>query len=233
MSCSSHSSSSAPCAASSSTSGCSPANPGQPDEPLVDARVVLHRAPAERIEARVDPEVARRERREVAQHLGLGELGQARRRRAPMLARAARGPAGRAWALPRPRRPGLRLLVDQLHAPSASASRSISSTVRFSVTATSSASSRPGVVAAERIAGVDPVRPRRRERLAGVAARAHRELLERVPLGERQLEPRARRGATSRSPSAPCMSPPARAAPRARAGSGARAPRARAASGWS
>ena len=30
----------------------------QPDEPLVDARVVLHRAGAERIEAGVDPEVA-------------------------------------------------------------------------------------------------------------------------------------------------------------------------------
>ena len=37
---------------------------------------------------------------------------------------------------------GLRLLVDQLH-DSDSTSRSISSTVRFSVTATSSASSRP------------------------------------------------------------------------------------------
>ena len=37
--------------------------PRQPDEPLVDARVVLHRAAAEGIEARVDPEVARRELR--------------------------------------------------------------------------------------------------------------------------------------------------------------------------
>ena len=34
---------------------------GQRHEPLVDARVVLHRAGAERVEARVDAEVARRE----------------------------------------------------------------------------------------------------------------------------------------------------------------------------
>ena len=61
--------------------------PGQPDEPLVDARVVLHRAAAERIEAGVDAEVARRELGEVAEHLGLGELGQARRGFARQLAR--------------------------------------------------------------------------------------------------------------------------------------------------
>jgi len=37
------------------------AEAGEPDDPLVDARVVLHRARAERVEARVDPEVPRRE----------------------------------------------------------------------------------------------------------------------------------------------------------------------------
>ena len=48
---------------------------GQRDDPLVHARVVLHRAAPERIKAGVDPEVAGRERREVADELGLRELG--------------------------------------------------------------------------------------------------------------------------------------------------------------
>ena len=55
------------------------AKPGQRHEPLVDARVVLHRAGAERIEAGVDPEVPRRELGEVADQLELGNLRQARR----------------------------------------------------------------------------------------------------------------------------------------------------------
>ena len=117
--------------------------PGQPDEPLVDARVVFHRAAAERIEAGVDAEVARRELGEVAQHLRLGELRQARRLLARKLGRHfGHRQVGLRHADAAP--PRLRLLVDQLHAASASASRSISSTVRFSVTATSSASSSPG-----------------------------------------------------------------------------------------
>ena len=53
--------------------------PGQRDEPLVDARVVLHRAAPERVEAGVDPEVAGRELGEVAEHFRLGELRKARR----------------------------------------------------------------------------------------------------------------------------------------------------------
>ena len=118
--------------------------PRQPDEPLVDPRVVFHRAAAERVEARVDPEVARRELREMAQHLRLGKLGQARRILAPELGRHV----GHLEALGRPRHadptaPRLRLLVDQLH-DSASTSNAISSTVRLSVTATRSVSSRPG-----------------------------------------------------------------------------------------
>ena len=126
------------------------AEPGQAHEALVDPRVVFHRAGAERIEARVDPEVARRELGEVAQHLRLGELGEARRR----AARERGGNLRHGQVRPRHREPapaGLRLLVDQLHGATAlfmgastSTSRSISSTVRFSVTATRSASSRPG-----------------------------------------------------------------------------------------
>src|SRR5262249_40180696 len=112
-------------------------------EPLVDPRVVLHRARAEWIEAGVDPEVARRERREVAQHLGLGQLGQARRRFAAvplweLRHRQVGARGGEAAA------PGVRLLVAPLTAPSASTRGSISATGRFSAPATSSASSRPG-----------------------------------------------------------------------------------------
>ena len=119
------------------------AEAGQVDDALVDPRVVLHRAGAERVEAGVDPERAVGERGEVANELGLGDLRQARGVLTSQLGghiglrdvrtRERGGPAAR-----------LRALVDQLHAASTSASRSISSGVRFSVTATSSASSRPG-----------------------------------------------------------------------------------------
>ena len=61
------------------------AEAGQADGPLVDARVVLHRAAAERVEARVDPEVAVGERREVAHDLVLGHLREPRRPLAPKL----------------------------------------------------------------------------------------------------------------------------------------------------
>ena len=114
----------------------------QVDDPLVDPRVVLHRAGAERVEAGVDSKGARREPREVADELGLGELRQARRPFAAQLLgdlrdrQVVRGESGGAPPL-------LRQLVDQLHAASTSASRSMSARVRFSVTQTSSASSRP------------------------------------------------------------------------------------------
>ena len=119
---------------------------GQPRGALVDARVVLHRAGAERVEAGVDAEVAVGEVREVAHDLVLGQLGQARRllagerrrnlgHRQPVV-RDAPGPAAR-----------LALLVDELHQPHTSAStsarRSMSAGVRFSVSATSSTSSMP------------------------------------------------------------------------------------------
>ncbi len=56
-----------------------PGVPGKRREPLVQLRVVLHRAGAERVEALVQVEVARRERGVVAHDLGLGDLGELRR----------------------------------------------------------------------------------------------------------------------------------------------------------
>ena len=52
---------------------------GQRRDPLVEPRVVLHRAGAERVEAGVEVEVAPREPVVVADDLRLGDLGQARR----------------------------------------------------------------------------------------------------------------------------------------------------------
>ena len=81
------------------------AEPRQRREPLVDPRVVLHRAGAERVEAGVDPEVPRRELGEVAHQVRLGELGQARRLGARELGRdlggrEAVGRGGRPARLP-------------------------------------------------------------------------------------------------------------------------------------
>ena len=116
---------------------------------LVHARVVLHRAAAERVEARVDPEVAVGERGEVPDDLVLRNLRQARRALAGKLGgdlghrQAVRGDAARAPT-------GTRLLEDQLHqtdpvtSARTSASRSTSAGVRFSVSATRSTSSSPG-----------------------------------------------------------------------------------------
>ena len=117
----------------------------QVDDPLVHSRVVLHRAGAKRIEARVDAEVAVGQAREVPDELRLRDLGEPRRPPAGELLGdvGGRQPVARqlagATAGPGP-------LEDQLHpatSASTSASRSTSSGLRFSVTATSSASSRP------------------------------------------------------------------------------------------
>ena len=116
-------------------------------DPLVDPRVVLHRAAAERVEARVDPEVAVCERGEVAHDLVLGHLGEARRappRSSPGISGTGRSYDGHPSGAPaRPR-----LLEDELHqrvtSARTSASRSMSAGVRFSVRATSRTSSRPG-----------------------------------------------------------------------------------------
>ena len=131
------------------------AETGQPADALVDAGVVLHRAGAERVEARVDAERPVREGSEVANELGLGELGEARRARAasesgssgfgsPSPARVRRvDPAStaRRSAARRPRR--VRARVTRSTSSSDCASRSMSSGVRFSVTATRSTSSIP------------------------------------------------------------------------------------------
>src|SRR5262249_48518288 len=118
------------------------AEPRCHDEPLVDPRVVLHRARAEWVKARVDAEIARRELREMAEDLRLGELPETGGGRAAQVVGAlrrgevdARRPAALATRL--------RLFEDELHAVSASTSRSMSSGVFRSVTATSNASSRP------------------------------------------------------------------------------------------
>ena len=76
---------------SSSCSGCSRAKPGQRREALVDPRVVLHRAGAERVEAGVDAEVPGRELGEVPHELELRHLGQARGLRAAELLRQLGG----------------------------------------------------------------------------------------------------------------------------------------------
>ena len=68
---------------------------GQRRDPLVEPRVVLHRAGAERVEAGVEVEVAAREPVVVADDLRLGDLGQARRLGAQQ---AAPGSAPRAAA---------------------------------------------------------------------------------------------------------------------------------------
>ena len=63
--------------------------------------VVLHRAGAERIEARIDSEGAVGERREVTHDLGLGELGQAWRTGSAKPTREAPAREGRAAAVAR------------------------------------------------------------------------------------------------------------------------------------
>ena len=128
---------------------------GQPSDALVDPRVVLHRAGAERVEARVDAERPVCERREVANELGLGELRQSRSagtsepgrqlglRQA--VVRHASGASTRPGALEDQRRvvPGASGLGHASTSSSVRASRSMSSGVRLSVTATRSTSSIP------------------------------------------------------------------------------------------
>ena len=146
---------------------------GQPGGPLVDLGVVLHRARAQRIEAAVDRVVELREADEVADDFGLGQLGQAGRRRAQLRRgnagqRVGRrmGHLGLAWpgressasvgcssgadgqALPAARGPAGRLrralTVPHLGGEGARRKRSISSSVVTSVAQTSSASRRTG-----------------------------------------------------------------------------------------
>ena len=54
---------------------------GERGDALVEPRVVLHRARAERVDPGVEVEVAAREPVVVADDLGLGDLGEARRAR--------------------------------------------------------------------------------------------------------------------------------------------------------
>ena len=118
----------------------------QRDDALVDAWVVLHRAGAERVEARVDAEVAIGEVREVTNDLVLRELRQPRRARAG----ERRGNLGQRQVVARYSSCAsscLALLVDELHqlhtSSRTSARRSTSAGVRFSVRATRITSSMP------------------------------------------------------------------------------------------
>ena len=90
---------------------------GERGDALVDPRVVLHRAGAERVEAGVDAEVAVGEVREVADDLVLGQLGQPRR----LLARERGRHLGHGQAVVREATGAaarLALLVDELHSAS-------------------------------------------------------------------------------------------------------------------
>src|SRR5207247_6089029 len=98
---------------------------GECGEPLVDARVVLHRAGAEGVEARVDAEVACRELGEVAHEIRLRQLRQ------PGCFGSAKLAGDLRYGKIRDRRPARataadRFLVDELQLASTSASRSIS-----------------------------------------------------------------------------------------------------------
>ena len=69
-------SSRAPWTVASGWNGWSPAKPGQPARPLVDLRVVLHGAAAERIEPAVHAEVGAREALVVSCDVHLGDVRQ-------------------------------------------------------------------------------------------------------------------------------------------------------------
>jgi hypothetical protein len=131
------------------------AETGQPSDTLVHPRVVLHRAAAERIEARVHAERPVRERGDVAHQLGLRELGKSRGTRATKVVgklrprQAVAGRSSRTATGPRPlederrvppRPPGL---AHRQTSARTSARRSTSAGVRRSVTATSRTSSMP------------------------------------------------------------------------------------------
>ena len=169
---------------------------GQPRHLLVDPRVVLHRAGAQRIQALVDREVQARKPREVARDLDLRDLGLPRdlaaqqrrgdRRRSP--ARRAEAASSRPCPRPSARRPAApraapgeavrsrRRLFFDLHAHAAlparaATRRSISALWFISVTATrnrrvSFASQRD-----KRDAGEDFLPGQARQQRAGVLGR--------------------------------------------------------------
>ena len=148
--------------------GVQPGVAGQRRDPLVQLRVVLHRARAERVEARVEVEVALGDPVEVPVDLRLGDLRQARRlgaaealgERVRVLRhvqrrRHERAPAVLGLLEDRPRAVALLRGLGDAHActawrsaataaPSTSARRSMSSRVRCSVMAISRPSSYSG-----------------------------------------------------------------------------------------
>ena len=215
----------------------------EPGQPLVHARVVLHRARAERVEARVHAERAVGERREMADELGLGDLGQTRRMRPAQALRDLRnrqiGPRRSARAATRPGP-----LEDELGVGPGAARLLARSSAHLlehrgqMVDVLDRLLLRQRdqqhvvhalVVAAEGVARVDPVLARAPDDLAGRDRRPERDLLERLCVEgrlERDALARVLRRARGRSP------PPPGARP-ARATTASRGRRTRAASGSS
>ena len=164
----------------------------QGDDALVDARVVLHRARAERVEAGVDPEVALRELGEVADELELVHLGKSRRLGAPqLLGNLRRGQA----LVARDRRrtaPALRLLVDELHR--GHLGEHLDEPVDLRRRALLGDGDEQHVVhalvvAADRVPGMDAALARRLHDVARIPSDANGTLLECCLIWKHQLEP--------------------------------------------
>ena len=203
----------------------------QADEPLVDARVVLHRAGAERVEAGVDAEVAVEsfvKWRRTSGSASSGRRGGSLRARLAGTAgtgRSGRGIASRAAQGASARR-SARSWRERLDEPVDLGGRALlgDGDEQRVVEAR--------VVAAERVTGMDAVRARGPDRVAGVPSGAYCKLLECCPSPETRARDRAPAAGPSRTGRAPCRSPPSRAAPAARAARGAPGRPGRAASGW-
>ena len=224
------SSSSAPCASASGTSGCSCAKPGRRDQRLVDDRVVLHRARAERVHRGRRAVVPLREAQEVAQHLELARPratrpGRPRAAAPPAAARTARRrrrgnrPAGAA-ARSHARRSAARRAASAPPLASSAAGAAAGQRRRpggrspasrcISVTHTSSASAQLGIPAPEREARRRC--PRRGDRLParGGVGHAHDELVEERAPQSARATPRA--SSRAAAPHARADSSPPRAA---------------------
>ena len=199
------------------------------DHALVDPRVVLHRAGAERVEAGVHAEGPVGQSSEMADDLRLGELGKARRLAAAELL----GHLGR-WEVVARERAGRRPACDfskiSFTPASTSARRSMSPGRALLGHADEQRVLHSGVVALERVARMDALLPRGADCLLGGTSDAHGKLLERCPVRKHAVEARVD---PSHAPRGSCRSPPARAVPAGPATRGAPARRGRGASGWS
>ena len=185
--------------------------PRQSRDDLVDARVVLHRARAERIEAGVDAEVPRRQLGEVANELRLGDLGQARRLGAAKAVRHRRRlDAARRKRVRAP--PRLRTLVDELHRRDLAEHLDEPVDVRRRPLlrhGDEQAVVHAGVVAAKRVAGVHAALACRPHDVSCVSSDADGKLLERCLIRKQRLESRVREPLRRVCRRGSCRSPPA------------------------